>query len=191
MIIWKQIPEYEGVYEVSNKGGVRSKDRFVETDIRNVKRRLIKGKELKQALKNNGYYSVDLSNDGKVKTVSVHRLVALAFVNNPNSLRVVNHKNGIKTDNRVENLEWVSHKRNINHAKEIGLRKNVGQYQNKTLLCEETGVIFKNSVEAAKWILKNEPEKTATSNYNAISRSIRSCATGRTPRAYGYTWKDI
>lgn len=191
--IWKSVPGYDEFYEVSNKGNVRSKERKVRANIRNVKERLIKGKMLKKNLKKNGYYTVDLSKNAKTKTVSVHRLVALAFIPNPNNLPVVNHKNGIKTDNRVENLEWTTHASNHQHAEAIGLRENVGQYQNKTILCVETSIVFKNSVEAAKWILKNEPEKTSLSSfdYEKIARNIRRCATGGTPKAYGYTWKDI
>lgn len=191
MEVWKSIPDYEGLYEVSSLGNVRSLDRMVSTKIRHSEKRIARGRVLKQALKKTGYYCVDLCNDGKVKTVQVHRLVALAFIENPMNLRCVNHISGIKTDNRLINLEWLSVKDNWKHAEKMGLTTNVGQYLNKKLLCLETGIIFKNSVKAAEWILTNDPSKTQTTDKNKLARNIRGCATGRTPKAYGYRWKDI
>lgn len=70
---------------------------------------------------NRGYNVVNLSIDGKCKTFSVHRLIAQAYIPNPNNFPTVNHKNGIKTDNRIENLEWVTFSENIIHAMETGL----------------------------------------------------------------------
>lgn len=191
MDIWKPIKGYEGLYEVSEHGEVRSLERYVPTGIRHSDFRKVKGRILKKALKSNGYYTVDLSKENKVKTISVHRLVALAFLPNPNNFRVVNHKNGIKTDNRVSNLEWTTDIRNHHHAAENNLRENVGQYQNKKIKCIDTDIVFKNSVKAAEWILENEPHKTKCNEPKKLARNIRRCSTGGTPKAYGYRWTDI
>lgn len=101
---WKSIPEYAGLYEVSDSGAVRSCDRVVDTDIRHVKTRQIKGRVLKQNTKRNGYKTVDLCKDGKVKTTLVHRLVASAFVPNPKRVRFVNHIDSNRSNNRASNL---------------------------------------------------------------------------------------
>jgi hypothetical protein len=108
--IWKDVVGYEGLYEVSNFGRVRSLDHIDNLD------RLIKGKLLSLTLNQKGYVQVSLSKRGKVKKYEVHRLVALTFLDNPEKLSDVNHKDGSRTNNYVENLEWCSRSYNINYA---------------------------------------------------------------------------
>lgn len=104
--IWLPVVGYEGLYAVSNMGRVKS--------LGNNKLR--KEKILSQILNNNnGYLQLTLYKEGKMQTFLVHRLVATAFLENPNGYRCVNHKNEIKTDNRVENLEWCDDKYNLNY----------------------------------------------------------------------------
>lgn len=111
--IWKPIKGYDGFYEVSNLGRVKSLDRIGIYPDRKVK---IKGKILAKRIINHGYIGVVLYKDNKNKSISVHRIVAQAFIENPNNYNEVNHINLIKDDNRVENLEWCNRSQNMLHA---------------------------------------------------------------------------
>lgn len=108
--IWKDVEGYEGLYQVSNKSRVRS---FAKYD---------SGIIMKQTKEGCGYLQIQFKKDGKIKHYKVHRMVAKAFIPNPENKPFVNHINGIKTDNRIENLEWVTSSENLKHAHRIGLK---------------------------------------------------------------------
>ena len=114
MVEWRPIEGYEGLYEVSNTGQVRSFDRYVKYS--NGRIHLHKGKVLSPSIRYDGYLVVLLSYNGKHKMFSVHRLVAEAFIPNPDNLPQVNHKDEDKTNNSVENLEWCDNKYNMNYG---------------------------------------------------------------------------
>lgn len=101
--IWKPVKGFEGLYEVSNRGNVRSVDRHVMLGNQYC---LLKGKPIKPFLNSTGYLRVGLSKDSKDKKYLVHRLVAEAFIPNPNNLPCIDHINTIRDDNKVENLRW-------------------------------------------------------------------------------------
>lgn len=117
--VWKPVVDWEPLYEVSNIGRVRSKDRIVKC---NTGTGVKKSKEIKPRIDRYGYVAIALTiKDRKLQT-GVHRLVAKAFISNPDNKESVNHINGIKTDNRVENLEWCTNQENSDHAVRIGLK---------------------------------------------------------------------
>jgi hypothetical protein len=130
METWRAIPGYTGKYEVSNLGSVRT--------IRN-------GRMLKQRVDRAGYMSVRLSSNGNTHTFFVHRLVAESFIPRSPYHPVVNHLNGNKTDNRSENLEWTTHKGNMQHAYLTGLCNAVG----KVVVDDCTGQKYLTIKEAA------------------------------------------
>lgn len=107
---WRPVEGYEGLYEVSNLGRVRSVDRYVVDSLEN--RRFYKGKVLSPGIRPDGYLFVILSCNGKSKTINVHRIVAQAFIPNFDNLPMVNHKDEDKSNNRVDNLEWCNAKYN-------------------------------------------------------------------------------
>lgn len=130
--IWKDIEGYEGIYQVSNTGKVRSLDRKVWNYIK-------KGRVLKMRNNGHGYYDVSLyGEEKKEKHAYIHILVAKAFIPNPNNYEQVNHKDFDKSNNCVDNLEWVSRKQNMQHYRKSNYCKKVEKmrekkFANKTL----------------------------------------------------------
>lgn len=116
---WKEIKDFPN-YMISNKGRVWSKTKIVSSPRGKY---LKKGRILKSHDDKRGYLKIDLINEKGRKSYKIHRLVAEAFLKNPELKREVNHINGIKTDNEVSNLEWVTSKENKTHAWNIGLYK--------------------------------------------------------------------
>jgi hypothetical protein len=119
--IWKEIPGYEGYYEISTTGRVRGLERKVFD--KKGRGRIATAVLLKTRNNNRGYEEVRLSRNGKTSTTFVHILVAQTYLSNPLNKKYVNHKNGDKMDNRMENLEWVTHSENVQHAYQMGLIK--------------------------------------------------------------------
>ena len=105
----KQIEGYEGLYSITKDGKVWSHPKYCGLSLR-------KGKWLKYNYNDNKYLYVILYKNKKGKTQRIHRLVADAYIPNPKNKTCINHKNGIKTDNRIENLEWVTYSENTQHA---------------------------------------------------------------------------
>lgn len=115
--IWKDIPGYEGLYQASTLGNIRS---LPKSDIRHTKRATsvwnVSGKILKGRVGRHGYLIVAIYKNQTRCDISIHRLICLTFLDNPEQKPYVNHKNCIKYDNRLENLEWCTQKENIAHA---------------------------------------------------------------------------
>src|SRR5687768_14099129 len=141
---WRDIKGFEGKYQVSNTGKVRTLAREV-FDLLGRKRRSVIEKEMSQNLCGSGYYKVSLNRTGIGKKQDMtHRLVAKAFLPNPNSLQEVNHKDGNKLNNRVSNLEWISPAGNMRHCTDMLLREYT------PVLNLETGIFYTTIMEAAR-----------------------------------------
>lgn len=136
--IWKDIKEYEGLYQVSNLGRVRSLDKKVWNYTK-------KGRILKQHNNGHGYYNISLHNNDKTeKHAYVHILVAQAFIPNPNNYFQVNHKDFNKNNNCVDNLEWVSPEQNRLHYRKSNYSKRVEKDRQKNFSNKTYEFIYNN-----------------------------------------------
>ena len=164
MANWKKIKGYESRYEISDMGEIR---------------RLSDGGLMRPAKNSNGYLHIVLSKDGVAKDYRVHRLVASHFIENSEGRRDVNHKNGIKTDNRVENLEWLTHSENEIHK--VYTLKTPGRLLGacRPVQCLDTGVIYRSISEA-----KRELGLPRWSHIQEV------CA-GKMTQANGYRWRYV
>ena len=165
--IWRPIEGFEGLYKVSNLGRVKS--------LRNyggVKERIMKPYKTKW-----GYLGLTLRVKGKVKWFPIHRLVAEAFIPNTDNLPQVNHKDECKTNNRVDNLEWMSCKDNVNYG--TGIQRRVEKYKKKVNQYTKDGVFIK------QW---DSPKDAA--DYLGISvHHIYSVCSGKRKKTGGYIWR--
>lgn len=174
--VWKDIEGYEGAYQVSNLGNVRSTTR--EVIYPGGYSRVFRGKVLKPRVDKYGYLVVGLSKHQHHKWLKIHRLVAKAFLNNPNEYDQVNHLDGDKTNNNVSNLEWCNNSMNMKHAVETGLKPVNGR---KSVLQIKDGVV-----------IDVFPSVTAAANYICMSRThISGCCNGHLDHktAGGYEWR--
>lgn len=184
--IWKDIPHYSGFYQASNLGRIRSVTREVKFG---TQKRTIPSKVLIQSLDSDGrYLCVGLSVRGKVKGERVHRLIASTFIPNPENKPEVNHKKGIKTDNRETELEWSTHSENEIHAHKHGLK--VAPWKGKfgrdnvkskpVIQCDLNGIPIKEWANASE--IQRELGFSRT-NINAVCQGMYK------GRMYGYMWK--
>lgn len=161
--VWKPIPNYEELYWVSNLGNIKSKNKI-----------------LKPTKNRDGYLYIHLYKNKKQTIKGIHIIVAKTFIPNPLNKTQVNHIDGDKWNNKIDNLEWVTPKENINHAYKIGLRNNdyikrkIAQYD-----------LNDNFIKV--WDSLKEINETLNYSINMISY----CCNGKFKTAYGYKWKHI
>lgn len=181
--IWKDIVGYEGIYQVSNFGNVKSLS-FGPKNIRESGTI----KLLRQTPSNCGYYKVELYKNGKSKMMYVHRLVATAFIPNPDKKPQVNHIDGNKANNVLSNLEWASRRENQLHAIYHGLRT-------RSPMLGRTGSNNPSSKAILQYDLSGNFIREwcgiseAARSLGISSSSISNCLSGKTKTSYGSVWK--
>ncbi len=166
---WRDVVGYEGLYMVSNIGNVKSLQRTAKSkngSIRTVSEKLRKINKNKS-----GYIMVILNKEGKRKGIKIHRLVAQAFLPNPENLPQVNHKDENKSNNCVENLEWCTQEYNNKY----GTRT---ERTSKKVKCLETGVIYPSTIEIQR-------------NLGFSSANISKCCRGKVKSCCGYHWQYV
>ena len=144
--IWMPISKYEGLYQVSNLGRIKS----LYSRTNNLK----KGNIIKQRKNINGYLTVGLTKNNKQKTLRVHRLVAKEFCSNPKNKPCVNHIDGKKENNNYLNLEWVTYSENHKHAYKNNLMNRKGEFHNNSKLTNEDVIYIRKSKKTSKEISK-------------------------------------
>ena len=194
--VWKDIRvvknvDYLGHYQVSNLGRIKSLNRYRKN--RHGVPALVRERILKLQYSQYGYNVICLSLNNKRATISVHQIVGIAFIPNPENKSQINHINGIKTDNRVENLEWATQKENIQHAYDTGLAimtpERIGRL---TVMLREIGI--KRMRPILMLSLTDEPllwfdsMKEAKQQFNS-SIHISDVCSGKRKTAGGYKWQ--
>lgn len=164
--IWRDIPDYEGRYQVSNLGRIKS------FNYRNPKGKIVKG-----FIAKDGYERIALWNHCKSRKYQIHRLVALAFLPNPYNYPIINHKNEIRNDNRVENLEWCTYSYNATYG--MAVERNI-----KNKIKPIIRINKKDGTER-EYISINE----AARQNGIISQNIVACLKGRRKSAGMFYWK--
>lgn len=162
--IWKDIEGYEGKYQVSNLGNIRSLN-YNHTKIR------------KLYIDENGYKKITLSKNCKLKTLKVHRLVAQAFISNHNNYTEVNHIDENPSNNCVENLEWCTRSYNVNYGKRTDKQKKY--------LCKSINQYSKDGEFIKRWDCIRDIERELGYSHQNISM----CANGKYKSSHGFIWR--
>lgn len=184
--IWKLIPNFDTFYEVSNLGNIRSLNRTVyqKNFVGTLSKIEYKGRNIKLRKSNNGYLYFTARTQNLTKTLKPHRLVGLLFIENPDNLPEINHKDGNKENNKVGNLEWCTSSQNKRHAIDTGLLVNksgIDGHAVKTKL-----QIFKDGV-----LIKELYGEKELKDFGLTSSGVWSTLNNKQKTHKGYTFKRI
>ena len=146
--IWKDIQGYEGFYQISNLGNVKSLERVIDKGngiLQHRKERIMNKRESVD-----GYYIAKLNVNKKSKSIAIHILVARHFLDNPNNYPEVDHKDCNRKNNQVDNLEWCTHQQNVEHSKQLGHYKTKSGCDNPNYKNDTLKIKYKNNPTLAK-----------------------------------------
>lgn len=174
MEIWKDVVGYEGLYQVSNLGNVRSITRSVPWRFGT---KTVAGREMTKRIDKKGYLVVTLSKNNIPKIKKIHRLVACAFIPNKDNLPFINHKDECKENNNANNLEWCNRQYNNTYGSRVE-RARVKQAK-AVIQCHRNGTLIR------EW----ESITEASSTLHIHNGSISECCKGKRKTAGGYVWK--
>jgi hypothetical protein len=179
---FKDINGYEGLYLISNYGTVRSVERVINRTTGQLK---IKERILKTLVNKGGYVSVKLFKNGKGESFRIHRLIAISFIINTENKDCINHIDGIKTNNSLSNLEWVTKSENTKHAFKLGIQTNnrIGKFGANNNL-SKTVYQYKNGLLICQFGSRLEAERMT----NISSRKIGLCCNGKRKTSGGFNW---
>lgn len=163
---WRDVVGYEGLYQVSNLGRIKSFQYGNSHNIKIMNKHFVRG----------GYVSAQLWKSGTSKCIGIHRLVAQAFLENPNNFEQVNHKDENPSNNCVDNLEWCSVSYNINYGNR---NKKVAQHFSKEVIQFSLNGKEVNRYESA----------SATKKFGFITSSVIRCCNGKLKQHHGYVWR--
>ena len=179
--IWKPVKGYEGLYEVSSYGRVKNLGKYYQETFNGITKTMYSSPRMSTLRYDNyGYLRTQLTKDGKCKHFLVHRLVAIAFIPTDDCSLQINHKDGIKDNNNVENLEWVTPKENVVHAHKMGLCGLSSRAKQVAKLNEEGDIIS---------VFITATEATKSMGINKSNSNIADCCRRGYGRVFGYKWK--
>lgn len=188
--MWEPIPGLEGLYSANEYGEIKSEDRPVDFYASNRRIKYIKkGRVLKQTKNSKGYLCVSIHKDGKQRVIESHLLIAKTFLPNPENKPQVNHIDGNKKNNCIENLEWVTARENLLHAFRTGLNPGSRPW---------AGITGKDHIRSIPIIMcsmsgeeiREFDSLTQAANFIGVSSShISQCAKGKRNLCGGYKWK--
>ena len=171
-------------YVINRNGKIRSIDRFTYHPRFENKKQFVEGKELKKQIDKDGYETIGLRKNNKLYVKRVHRLVAETFIQNPKNYPIINHKNSIRNDNRVDNLEWCNNSMNQKHSFMSGRRNTCGENHSHNKLTE------KDVMEIITLFINGMNKRQISKKYNVTAQTIGNIFNGKSWSGQTYLYAE-